>query len=333
MSEIARLEPVARGAYTGALGYVSGQGVDLNILIRSFTFAGLRAGWVGDGARTGWGGQRRGAILSGTGYLSGGGGVVIESDPENEYLETRHKVEALLHILGHGKQGVPPALPRVVDSWRPPRPRGAFDGARVVFLENHDSYSYNIVNYLRMLGAEVLVVDQSVAPADGGGLEGAEGRDPRADRPRSGRPVDGRPHARLGRGDARRGLPFLGVCLGHQALGVGRGARLRRAPRPVHGESHLMRHSGRGVLAGIPDPAPFTRYNSLILDDLPDDLTVEARSDPDDGRRVPKPGGADDSLIMAIAHRELPAWGVQFHPESMLSPHGLDLLANFLEMK
>jgi para-aminobenzoate synthetase len=93
-----------------------------------------------------------------------------------------------------------------------------------------------------------------------------------------------------------------------------------------------MRHTGRGVFAGLPDPAVFTRYNSLVLEDLSDELTAEAWSAPDDGRVVPVAGGGRDGLVMAIAHRELPAWGVQFHPESMLSPHGLELLANFLAM-
>ena len=307
MREIARLEPVARGAYTGALGYVSGQGVDFNILIRSFTFAG------------------------GTAYLSGGGGIVIESDPESEYLETRYKVEALLQILGHGKRGVPPDLPRGIDSWRPPRPRRVCNGARVVFLENHDSYSFNIVNYLRMLGAEVWVVDQAVAPCEpaaaalGDATHVLVGPGP-GDPWTAGHTLDWVAAA------LDSGRPFLGVCLGHQALGVYCGARLRRAPRPVHGEAHLMRHRRRGVLAGVPDPAPFTRYNSLVIEGLPDELTVEAWSHPDDGRRAPRPGGADGDLIMAIAHRRLPAWGVQFHPESMLSPHGLDLLGNFLGM-
>jgi anthranilate synthase len=337
MREVARLEPVARGAYTGALGYVSGRGVDFNILIRSFTFAGLRRATrsggdavAGEGAGTGAGAS--GAILAGTGYLSGGGGIVIESDPENEYLETRHKVEAQLHILGHGKEGVPPAPPRAVDSWRPPRPRRVPGGKRVAFVENHDSYSFNIVNYLQMLGADVRVIDQALAP----GAAAAESV------------LADSTHVLVGPGPGDpwtagytldwvaatldSGRPFLGVCLGHQALGVHGGARLRRAPRPVHGEAHLMRHRGLGVLAGLPDPAPFTRYNSLVLEEVPDKLTVEAWSHPDDGRCLPRPDGGDGALVMAIAHREFPAWGVQFHPESMLSPHGLDLLANFLEM-
>ena len=320
MTEIARLEPVARGAYTGAHGYVSGRGVDFNILIRSFTFAGLER----DDADPG-------RVHAGTGYLSGGGGIVIESDPEFEYLETRHKVEAQLHILGHGKLGEAPQAPRPIESWRPPRPRARHE-ARVLFVENHDSFSYNIVNYLRMLGAEVDVVDQLVGPGEAEGGRGAARRDPRPRRARTRRPLDRRPHARLGR--RRRStaaLPFLGVCLGHQALGVHCGARLRRAPRPVHGEDHLMRHTGRGVFAGLPDPAPFTRYNSLVLDELPDELTVEAWSHPDDGLIAPAVARSV-GLVMAVAHRELPAWGVQFHPESMFSPHGLDLLANFLAM-
>ena len=228
----------------------------------------------------------------GTGYLSGGGGIVIESDPEFEYLETRHKVEALLHILGHGKLGEAPAAPRPIDSWRPPRPRGRHE-ARVLFVENHDSFSYNIVNYLRMLGAEVEVVDQLVGPDEADGVAALRaathvlvGPGP-GDPSTAGRTLDWVAAAL----DA--GLPFLGVCLGHQALGVQCGARLRRAPRPVHGEDHLMRHTGRGVLAGLPDPAPFTRYNSLVLEELPDELTVEAWSHPDDGLIAPSGQGRE----------------------------------------
>jgi anthranilate synthase/aminodeoxychorismate synthase-like glutamine amidotransferase len=113
-------------------------------------------------------------------------------------------------------------------------------------------------------------------------------------------------------------LPFLGVCLGHQALGVALGATLERAPRPIHGEDHPVLHDATGLFAGLPCPAPFTRYHSLHLVDLPADLAPRART--------------PDGVLMAVEHLRLPAWGVQFHPESMLSPHGLDLLANFLEL-
>ena len=249
MREIARLEPVPRGAYTGSLGYVSGAGCDFNILIRSFTFAG------------------------GVGYVSGGGGDVIESDAAEEYLETRHKVEALLHVLGRGRGGREPALPVVVRSWRPPRPRAAYD-AHVLFVECHDSFSYNIVNYLRMLGAQVTVVDHEEDPARYLGVpadvELAAARAATRPEPVPGSPGPGPTHVVIGPGPgdpytsgrvldwlaavlAER-LPFLGVCLGHQALGVALGATLERAPRPIHGEDHPVRHDATGHLRRAPRP-------------------------------------------------------------------------------
>jgi len=311
MREIARLEPVPRGAYTGSLGFVSGAGADFNILIRSLTLAGDTA------------------------YISGGGGIVIESDPATEYMETRHKVEALLHVLGKGRRGQPAAGPRRDYSWLPPRPRRRFD-ARVLFVECHDSYSYNIIDYLRCLGAEVDVVDHEERPSRGTA-------DVAVDEAAVGAPHPALAHATHmligpGPGDpetsgailewvaealARR-LPYLGVCLGHQALGVALGARLARAPRPVHGEAHPMYHTGRGLFAGIASPELFTRYHSLCLTDLPPVLTCEAWTGGD---------GPDDAVVMAVAHTGLPAWGVQFHPESMLSRAGLALLANFLETR
>ena len=299
MREIARLEPVPRGAYTGSLGYVSGAGCDFNILIRSFTFAG------------------------GAGYVSGGGGDVIESDAAEEYLETRHKVEALLHVLGRGRGGRDPAPPVVVRSWRPPRPRTAYD-ADVLFVECHDSFSYNIVNYLRMLGAQVRVVDHEEDPARHLGAQTSRtaGAGPGPTHvvigPGPGDPyTSGRVLDWLAAVLAER-LPFLGVCLGHQALGVTLGATLARAPRPIHGEGHPVLHDATGLFAGLPSPARFTRYHSLHLVDLPPELAPRAHT--------------PDGVLMAIEHLRLPAWGVQFHPESMLSPCGLDLLANFLEL-
>jgi len=308
MREIARLEPVSRGAYTGSLGFVSGAGADFNILIRSLTLAGDTA------------------------YISGGGGIVIESDPPNEYMETRHKVEALLHVLGKGRRGQPPAAPRRDYSWLPPRPQRRYH-ARVLFVECHDSFSFNIVDYLRCLGAEVDVVDHEEAPF--AAVDGAPDASAGAPHPALARAT----HLLIGPGPgdpdtsgaillwvavalARR-QPFLGVCLGHQALGVALGAPLIRAPRPIHGEAHPIHHTGRGLFAGIASPELFTRYHSLCLTELPASLTREAWTDDDKGGDV----------VMAVAHTELPAWGVQFHPESMLSRAGLALLANFLETR
>ena len=286
MREIARLEPVSRGAYTGSLGYVSGAASDFNILIRSLTFA------------------------AGQGFVSGGGGIVIESDPEREYLETRHKVEALLHVLGRGRGGSPPAAPSITGSWRPPRPTARLP-RRITFVEGHDSFSYNIIDYLSVLGANVRVVDQNEAP-DLGGVQGLV-VGPGPGEPRTAGRTLGWVEAALA-----AGVPLLGVCLGHQALGMVVGARLERAPRPVHGEDHPVFHTGRGVFAGLPSPSRFTRYHSLHLVDLPSCLTKEAWT--------------EDGVVMAIALADRPAWGVQFHPESMLSVDGLELLANYLSM-
>ena len=116
------------------------------------------------------------------------------------------------------------------------------------------------------------------------------------------------------------GLPLLGVCLGHQALGAFHGAVVERAPAPRHGKTSAVRHDGAGLFAGLSNPFEAGRYHSLVVreEGLPADLAVIARS--------------DDGLVMGLAHRSKPAWGVQFHPESVLTPEGEKLLANFLAM-
>ena len=295
MTEIARLEPVPRGPYTGSLGYVSGHGSGFNILIRSLTLA------------------------AGTGYISAGGGILIGSDPPAEYMETRHKAEALLHVLGKGVRGSEPAAPVRDYAWAPPRPRRRRT-AQVLFVECHDSFSFNIVNYLRMLGAEVEVVDHRETPQPGGGAHAALaaathlvlGPGP-GDPHTSGKALDW-----VGAALAHS-LPFLGVCLGHQALGVHLGAQLERAPRPVHGEAHAVHHTGRGLFAGLGSPVLCTRYHSLCLTGLPGELAVDAWT--------------DDGVVMAVSHVSRLAWGVQFHPESMLSEAGLELLGAFLAQR
>jgi anthranilate synthase component 2 len=115
-------------------------------------------------------------------------------------------------------------------------------------------------------------------------------------------------------------MPLFGVCLGHQAIGQAFGGRVIRAPAPMHGKISPMLHRGESVRAGLPSPFSATRYHSLIVarDDLPACLTVTAET--------------ADGLIMGLAHRNLPIHGVQFHPESIASEHGHDLLANFLKL-
>lgn len=283
MRTIAELEPVPRGAYTGSMGYVSGKGCDFNILIRSFSFAG------------------------GTGYFSAGAGVVIESEPAREYAETQAKAEALLRALGQGRAGQAPAPPQSDSAWKPPRPARRLE-ARVLFLENHDSFSYNIVDYLAALGAEVRVLDHGQAPDLSWATHLVVGPGP-------GEPATAGRTLEWTRAALAAGLPFLGICLGHQALGVALGARLGRSPRPVHGEAFPVEHRGQGIFAGLPSPARFTRYHSLLIRDLPPTLRLEAWT-------------PEARLCMAVSHG--PAWGVQFHPESLLSEYGMVLLSNFL---
>lgn len=285
MQTIADLEPVSRGAYTGSMGYVSGRGADFNILIRSFSFAKDRA------------------------YFSAGAGIVIESQPEAEYLETQAKAEALMLALGQGKAGQAPALPRFDQSWQPPKPTQKLN-AKVIFLENHDSFSYNIVDYLSALGAEVRVVEQTEIPNLKDATHLVIGPGP-------GEPTTAGQTLAWVQAALEAKLPLLGICLGHQALGVALGARLVRA-RPVHGEAFEVEHTGQNLFVGLPNPSRFTRYHSLTLQNLPPNLSLEAWS--------------SDETCMAIAYKNGPAWGVQFHPESMLSQNGMALLSNFLRL-
>ena len=118
-------------------------------------------------------------------------------------------------------------------------------------------------------------------------------------------------------------VPILGVCLGHQAIGAAFGGKVVRAPRLMHGKTSEVEHDGKTIFAGIPSAMTCTRYHSLIVseDGLPEELEVSARTE-----------GPDGSTIMALRHRELPIEGVQFHPESVLTTHGKQIIENFLKM-
>jgi anthranilate synthase component II len=185
----------------------------------------------------------------------------------------------------------------------------------VVVIDNYDSFVYNLVQYLGELGAEPVVHrHDQVTPAE------LEALDPDAVlvSPGPGRPEDAGVSNEAIRSFGERGVPVLGVCLGHQCIGQLYGGEVVRAPRVMHGKTSTISHDGAGVFAGLPDPITATRYHSLVVerDSVPEVLTVTAES--------------EDGLVMGLRHRDLPVEGVQFHPESILTESGHELLRNFL---
>ena len=185
----------------------------------------------------------------------------------------------------------------------------------ILLIDNYDSFTYNLVQQLREIGAGVEVVrnDAETVPA-------LLARRPAGIviSPGPGRPEDaGVCPALLA---ARPALPILGVCLGHQCLGHVAGAVVDRAPRLMHGKTSEVRYVPSPLFAGLPNPFSATRYHSLAVreETLPPELEPLA--------------WADDGTLMAMRHRDLPYWGVQFHPESVLTPSGPSLLANFVEI-
>jgi anthranilate synthase/aminodeoxychorismate synthase-like glutamine amidotransferase len=186
----------------------------------------------------------------------------------------------------------------------------------ILVIDHYDSFVYNLVQLIEGAGRGTVVVhsDEASAPellamnpeavilSPGPGTPEAAGcfLDVLASLPQE--------------------TPLLGVCLGHQAIGVGFGGRVDRGPEPVHGKASAIYHEGAGILAGLPTPFEGGRYHSLVVmrDDVPDDLEVTAWT--------------EDGLVMAVQHRTLPRFGVQFHPESILTPEGPKIVENFLAL-
>jgi len=196
----------------------------------------------------------------------------------------------------------------------PPVSRQAASGRprRLLVVDNYDSFTYNLVQYLGELGVELDVIRNDKATVDGLLEQQWDGVlvSPGPCTPdQAGISID------VMRRFPEAGIPALGVCLGHQSLAQAFGGRVIRH-QPVHGKVTEVEHDGRELFAGLPDPLTVGRYHSLVVDDdLPPALEATAR------------GGG---VLMAMRHRELPAFGVQFHPESVLTPQGQQLLANFL---
>jgi anthranilate synthase component 2 len=186
----------------------------------------------------------------------------------------------------------------------------------LLLIDNYDSFTYNLVHYLGELGAttdvyrnDALTVDQAIALAPDAIVLSPGPCDP----DKAGICLDlvRRAHGRI---------PLLGVCLGHQTIGQAFGGRIVRAPEPMHGKPSQIHHNGKGLFRDLENPFSAIRYHSLVVErtSLPDTLEITAET--------------DDGVIMGLSHRELPVHGVQFHPESIDTKVGHDLLKNFLDI-
>jgi anthranilate synthase/aminodeoxychorismate synthase-like glutamine amidotransferase len=188
----------------------------------------------------------------------------------------------------------------------------------IFLVDNYDSFTYNLAQALGKLDPDISIArNDRFDPT-----QVVEQRRPVAIvvSPGPGRPEDAGRTIQTIRVAEERGIPLLGVCLGHQAIAASHGGTVSRAPAPRHGKSSRVLHSGTGLFRGIPSPFEAARYHSLIVQEegLPAELEVTGRS--------------EDGLVMALAHREKPVFGVQFHPESVLTPEGERLLANFMDL-
>lgn len=290
-------EPVPRGFYTGSAGYVAWNGdTHWNILIRTLVLEG------------------------GTVSVHAGSGIVADSDPEREWKEANRKARALLEAVagkdtGGGNRG---RLGEVTahGSWSPPKPPARVRGKRVLLIDNYDSFVHNLADYCAAAGAKVKVLrndgDWEAALAD---------FDPTHVilSPGPGWPDEAGCTLALAKRLHGR-TPLLGVCLGHQAIGQAHGGTVLVHPGgPVHGEADDVEHNGKGLFEGLPSPLRATRYHSLIVDPgtMGKAWIVDAR--------------LADGTAMALRHQSCPTFGLQFHPESLCTDRGLDLVVRFLQ--
>jgi len=204
------------------------------------------------------------------------------------------------------------------------RGQGGKEPMTILLIDNYDSFTFNLLHYLGEVGlAAGRELDIVVKRNDALSVGEALALKPEAIviSPGPCTPNEAGISVQLVRAAAEEGIPLMGVCLGHQSIGAAFGADIVRAPELMHGKTDAIHHHGAGLFRGLPSPFTATRYHSLIIDEstLPDELEVTARAARDKG-----------AIIMGVQHREKPVHGVQFHPESIATEHGHQLLRNFL---
>ncbi len=291
-------EPVARGFYTGSAGYLSwSQNAAWNILIRTVQ------------------------IVDGQAHVHAGSGIVADSDPGREWREAGRKAQALLDAATGGSSAAHATrLGDVVKhgAWQPPVGARRHADKRVLVIDNYDSFVHNLADYCALLGATVRVVRNDV-PWRAAVAEFAPTHIILS--PGPGWPEEAGCIVEMAR-ELDGHLPILGVCLGHQAIGRAAGAVVRvHGAGPVHGKADEIHHVGAGLFTGLASPLTATRYHSLVVDaaSVPPEWAVDAT--------------LRDGTVMALRHRRHPTFGLQFHPESLCTPRGLELLDRFLETK
>ena len=285
MKMISDIEHSPRGPYTGCLGYISsGYGIDFNILIRSlFRYNNIT-------------------------QINTGAGIVIDSDPQKEWLEVNLKINSFRDILLGCKEKHIKRNKKIRHFKSNLKDSINIKNAHILFYENNDSFSFNIIALLKELGADLDIASSKHNLYNYSHIIIGPG---------PGTPKD-MPHLSHIINEAMaKNIPLLGICLGHQAIGYTLGASIRKAIKAIHGESRPIYHHNQGLFLGLTSPLMHTRYHSLVIDHIPNSLIIDAYS--------------DDDEIMAIRHKTKPLWGLQFHPESYLSNYGHDLLSNFLQ--
>jgi len=187
----------------------------------------------------------------------------------------------------------------------------------ILMIDNYDSFTYNLVQYFGVLKADVKVYRN-----DALSVEDIRKMKPKkiVISPGPGRPEDAGISVDIIK-ELGPNIPLLGVCLGHQGIGYAFGGKVINAKRLMHGKTSMIKHDGKGIFKGLPDPFEATRYHSLVIDSkhVPDCLIVTAKT-------------TDDGEIMGVQHKTYPVFGVQFHPESILTRQGINILRNFLEL-